>query len=86
MLDSNAPKRPLSDFTSQEARFAMLTRAHPAEAAILAERAQRDVDERRHLYEQLARIDHEVDNGDAGAAGAAGDATGNAAPDDGDAT
>ena len=73
VLDSGAPKRPLSDFTSQEARFAMLARAHPAEAAVLAERAQRDVHERRHLYEQLANIDHEVDGGAGGAAPDGGD-------------
>ena len=57
VLDSGAPKLPLSEFTSQEARFAMLARAHPVEAAALAERAQAAVIERRHLYEQLARID-----------------------------
>ena len=60
VLDSGAPKLPLSEFTSQEARFAMLARAHPVEAAALAERAQAAVSERRHLYEQLARIDQKA--------------------------
>jgi pyruvate-ferredoxin/flavodoxin oxidoreductase len=58
-LDSRAPKRPLSDFTSREARFAMLARAKPAEAAELAALAQHDVDERWHVYEQLAEVEHE---------------------------
>ena len=85
VLDSGAPRRPLSDFTSHEARFAMLARAHPAEAAALAERAQRDVHERRHLYEQLANIDHVVDGGAGGGADSTDAAPADAAPDDGDA-
>ncbi len=58
-LDSRAPKLPLSEFTSREARFAMLARAQPAEAAELAALAQHDVDERWHVYEQMAEIEHE---------------------------
>ena len=58
-LDSRAPKLPLTDFTSREARFAMLARSHPQDAAELGELAQHDVDERRHLYEQLAEIERE---------------------------
>ena len=57
-LDSRAPKRPVSDFMSREARFAMLGRARPAEAAELGELAQHDVDERWHVYEQVAEIEH----------------------------
>jgi hypothetical protein len=37
----------------------MLTRSRPAEAAELAALAQHDVDERWHVYEQLAKIEHE---------------------------
>jgi pyruvate-ferredoxin/flavodoxin oxidoreductase len=58
-LDSRAPKLPLSEFMSREARFAMLGRAQPEVAAELAELAQHDVDERRLVYEQLAEIEHE---------------------------
>ncbi|HUF01191.1 MAG TPA: pyruvate:ferredoxin (flavodoxin) oxidoreductase [Gaiellaceae bacterium] len=58
-LDSRAPKLPLSDFTSREARFAMLARSRPQEAAELGKLAQNDVDERWHVYEQLAEIEHE---------------------------
>jgi pyruvate-ferredoxin/flavodoxin oxidoreductase len=58
-LDSRPPKLPLSEFTSREARFAMLARSRPADAKELAELAQHDVDERWHVYEQLAEIEHE---------------------------
>ena len=57
-LDSRRPKLPLAEFTGKEARFAMLARSKPEEAALLAEQGQRDVDERWHLYEQLAGIEH----------------------------
>ena len=58
-LDSRPPKLPVSEFMSREARFAMLARARPADAAELAELAQHDVDERWHVYEQVAQIEHE---------------------------
>ena len=57
-LDSRAPKLPLSAFTEKEARFAMLARAKPEEAARLAVLGQEDVDRRRHVYEQMAEVDH----------------------------
>jgi pyruvate-ferredoxin/flavodoxin oxidoreductase len=57
-LDSRPPKLPLSEFMNREARFAMLARARPADAAELGELAQRDVDERWLVYEQLAEIEH----------------------------
>jgi len=57
-LDSRAPKLPLSVFTEKEARFAMLARARPEEAARLAALAQEDVDRRWHVYEQMAQVDH----------------------------
>ena len=57
-LDSRQPKLPLSAFTEKEARFAMLARAKPEEAARLAALGQEDVDRRRHVYEQMAEVDH----------------------------
>ena len=57
-LDSRPPKLPLSAFTEKEARFAMLARARPEEAARLAALGQEDVDRRRHVYEQMAEVDH----------------------------
>jgi len=58
-LDSRPPRLPVSEFLSSEARFAMLQRARPADAAELGALAQHDVDERWHVYEQLAEIEHE---------------------------
>jgi pyruvate-ferredoxin/flavodoxin oxidoreductase len=56
-LDSKKPTIPLRRFAEKEVRFAMLERADPDRAAELLERAQEDVDERWHLYEQMAAID-----------------------------
>ncbi|HVN60020.1 MAG TPA: pyruvate:ferredoxin (flavodoxin) oxidoreductase [Gaiellaceae bacterium] len=61
-LDSRSPKLPLSAFTEKEARFAMLARAKPEEAARLAKLGQDDVDRRRHVYEQMAQVDHTAGN------------------------
>jgi hypothetical protein len=51
----------------QEARFAMLARVDPYRAAELMALAQRDVDERWHLYEQMAGVErgpkHEKEEG-----------------------
>ena len=66
-LDSHGPVIPLREFAMKEARFAMLARSRPAEAERLFELAQRDVDERWHLYEQLAGIERgPIERGDAG--------------------
>jgi pyruvate-ferredoxin/flavodoxin oxidoreductase len=62
ILDSKAPTIPLRDFARTEARFAMLARSDPDRAAELGRLAQEDVDARRHLYEQLAGIDHVTDH------------------------
>jgi pyruvate-ferredoxin/flavodoxin oxidoreductase len=56
-LDSKRPTIPLSTFANKEARYAMLARMDPDRAARLAEEAQRDVDERWHLYEQMAGVE-----------------------------
>ncbi|MFI5392158.1 MAG: pyruvate:ferredoxin (flavodoxin) oxidoreductase, partial [Myxococcota bacterium] len=57
-LDSKAPTIPLRQFEDQEARFAMLQRIDPERARDLSAKAQADVDARRHLYEQMAGVDH----------------------------
>jgi pyruvate-ferredoxin/flavodoxin oxidoreductase len=57
-LDSRGGKVPVSTFTAGEGRFAMLARSRPEQADRLARAVQHDVDERRHLYEQLAGVDH----------------------------
>jgi pyruvate-ferredoxin/flavodoxin oxidoreductase len=56
-LDAKAPSVPLADFTSQEARFGILARTAPDRFERLMQEAQRDVDERWRLYEQLAGVD-----------------------------
>jgi pyruvate-ferredoxin/flavodoxin oxidoreductase len=56
-LDSRKPKLQLAEFTAKEARFAMLERIDPPRAKRLADLAQRDVDERWALYEQLAGVE-----------------------------
>jgi pyruvate-ferredoxin/flavodoxin oxidoreductase len=75
-LDSRAPKLPVSEFMAREARFAMLQRARPADAAELGELAQRDVDERWHVYEQMAEIEHEPADAEPAEAVEASDTTG----------
>jgi pyruvate-ferredoxin/flavodoxin oxidoreductase len=56
-LDSKAPSIPLARFAGKETRFAMLARSDPDRAAELMDEAQRDVEDRRHLYEQLAGVE-----------------------------
>jgi pyruvate-ferredoxin/flavodoxin oxidoreductase len=59
-LDSRSPKIPFKEFAMQEARYAMLTRTKPEEAERLFALAQDDIDNRWHLYEQLAEVDRQV--------------------------
>ena len=59
-LDSRPPKIPVAEFTAKETRFAALRRVNPAEADELAAEEQHDVEERWHLYEQLAQVDRET--------------------------
>ena len=49
-----APTIPLKTFAQKEARFAMLARSDPDRAEALLREAQEDVDDRWHLYEQMA--------------------------------
>ena len=55
-LDSRKPTIPFKDFASKEARFAMLRRVDPERADELIAGAQRDIDDRWHLYEQMVTI------------------------------
>jgi pyruvate-ferredoxin/flavodoxin oxidoreductase len=55
-LDSRKPTIRFTDFAKKEARFAMLGRANPERAAELAAAAQRDIDDRWQLYEQMVNI------------------------------
>ena len=55
-LDSRKPTMPFKDFAAKEARFATLTRINPDRADELMRRAQQDIDDRWHLYEQMVQI------------------------------
>jgi pyruvate-ferredoxin/flavodoxin oxidoreductase len=57
-LDSRAPKIPLQDYAYNETRFRMLTQSKPEEAERLLALAQKDVNERWQMYEQLASLDY----------------------------
>jgi pyruvate-ferredoxin/flavodoxin oxidoreductase len=55
-LDSREPTIPFTEFARKEARFSMLARANPERAEELFAAAQRDIDDRWHLYEQMVHI------------------------------
>jgi len=54
-LDSKAPSRPLKEFTELETRFKMLEKSYPARAKELSILAQKDVNVRWKIYENLAQ-------------------------------
>jgi len=55
-LDSRTPTIPFAEFAREEARFSMLRAANPERAEELLKRAQQDIDDRWHLYEQMVEI------------------------------
>jgi pyruvate-ferredoxin/flavodoxin oxidoreductase len=59
-LDSHSPKKKFREFALKEGRFAMLAGANPAHADELLAMAQKDIDARWHLYEQMAGIERDV--------------------------
>jgi pyruvate-ferredoxin/flavodoxin oxidoreductase len=59
-LDSKKPSLPFERVAAKEARFALLARTDPERAKVLFARAQRDIDERWHLYEQMAGVERTV--------------------------
>jgi pyruvate-ferredoxin/flavodoxin oxidoreductase len=66
-LASKKPTGSFRDFAMKNARFAMLLRAKPEEAARLMELSQKDIENRWHFYEQLASVSRMAGNGDAAA-------------------
>ncbi|MEZ5408009.1 MAG: pyruvate:ferredoxin (flavodoxin) oxidoreductase [Acidimicrobiales bacterium] len=56
-LDSRKPTRTFAEFARTEARFALLARANPERAEALMADAQRDIDDRWHLYEQMVNVE-----------------------------
>jgi pyruvate-ferredoxin/flavodoxin oxidoreductase len=65
ILDSKPPSIPLKAFAQTEARFAMLSRIDPDRAESLLRQAQEGVNDRRHLYEQMAGIDRTAERPEA---------------------
>ncbi len=55
-LDSRPPSRPFVEFARSEGRFAMLERNRPQEAEELFAMAQRDINDRWHVYEQMVEL------------------------------
>ena len=55
-LDSKAPSIPIKEYAYNETRYKMLTKTNPEAAKSLIKLAQEDVDEKWHIYEQLASM------------------------------
>ncbi|MFT3783396.1 MAG: pyruvate:ferredoxin (flavodoxin) oxidoreductase [Nibricoccus sp.] len=60
ILDSAAPKLPVSNFMANELRFQALAKSNPDHAAVLAKRAQAAVEERFAGYQHLASAGSKV--------------------------
>ena len=65
-LDSKAPTTKFRDYAYKENRYRMLTKSKPEEAERLIQLAQKDVDSRWHMYEELAKIDYSGSGGSDG--------------------
>ena len=63
-LDSRAPKISFREFAKSEGRFAMLQRANPEHYEELMDQAQDDIDNRRHLYEQMIHVERTAELAD----------------------
>ncbi|MCA9081523.1 MAG: pyruvate:ferredoxin (flavodoxin) oxidoreductase, partial [Planctomycetaceae bacterium] len=59
-LDSRRPKQTFQEFAMGEARFAALQRSNPQAAEKLFKRAQQEIDDRWHYYEQMAGVEREI--------------------------
>ena len=53
-LDSRAPTRKVQEFLLQQTRFKMLAKSKPDDAERLWKLAQKDVENRFHMYEYMA--------------------------------
>jgi len=59
-LDSKAPTMAFKDYAYNETRFKMLAQFRPDAAAALAEQAQKDIQARWRLLEQMAKMDYSL--------------------------
>ena len=58
---THAPRRcRCKEFAAKEGRYSLLARSKPELAERLMNLAQKDVDERWHVYEQLAAVERNV--------------------------
>jgi pyruvate-ferredoxin/flavodoxin oxidoreductase len=55
-IDSKKPSIPYQDFAATETRFSVLQRTHPGAAEAFLRAAQRNVENKFHLYKQLAKL------------------------------
>jgi len=55
-IDSKPPSIPYRDYVATETRFSVLNRTHPLAAERYMRMAQKHVDTRFNLYEQLAHL------------------------------
>jgi pyruvate-ferredoxin/flavodoxin oxidoreductase len=69
-LASKKPVGNFKDFAMRNARFAMLARSKPEQAARLMQLGQLDIDNRWHYYEQLAGVTRSAGNGNSNEAAA----------------
>jgi pyruvate-ferredoxin/flavodoxin oxidoreductase len=53
-LDSTRPRIPLEQYIYRETRYSLLSRMNPDRAKALLKHAQRDVERRWNLYEEMA--------------------------------
>ncbi len=58
-LDSKPPSKPIEEYIYNETRFKMLTKFKPEVAKSLLIKAQKQVDERWHKYDNLAKIGYD---------------------------
>ena len=61
-LDSRKPSIPFHKLAEAEGRWSSLMRSNPAHAEELLAEAQKDVEKRFHLYEQMAKMDWSGEN------------------------
>ena len=60
-LDSKAPSVPFKDFAYNEVRFNTLLRSDENRAELLMKSAQKSINERWNLYEQMAKMDYSLE-------------------------
>ena len=60
-LDSKAPSVPLTEFAYNELRYRSLLKSNEERSEKLMKAAQKEVDKRWSLYEQMAKMDYSLE-------------------------